>query len=112
MNKTFEQFSVEKGWNADSENLILKDFIAKHNLEKKLAVTAQENADVENNNFVESEEEFETFMKNNPDFGKRTFEQISELQGWNIDSQNSMILSFIEEFDLQPQLSEHCKNYQ
>lgn len=112
MDKTFEQLSAERGWNEDSENLILMDFIAKNKLEKKLAGTAQEYADVENDNFVDSEEEFELFMKNNPDFGKRTFEQISQLQGWNIQSQNSLILSFIEEFDFKPQFAEHCKSYQ
>lgn len=112
MTKTFEQHSATQGWNEDSENQVLLDFISKHNLEKKLSVTAQEYADMENNDFIETEEDFDEFKKNNPDFGNRTFAQISELQGWNTQSQNNIILSFIEEFDYQPQLSEHCNDYQ
>ena len=112
MTKTFEQYSAAQGWNKDSEHQVLLDFISKHNLDKKLATTAQEYADIENDDFFESEEDFALFMKNNPDFGKRTFAHISELQGWNIESQNNIILSFIEEFDFKPQLAEHCKNYQ
>lgn len=110
MKKTFEQYSVAQGWNLDSENLVLLDFIAKNKLEENLAVAAQEHAELENAEFIGTDEEYKVFMKSNPEV--MNFEQISAIQGWNIEGQNMIIMSFIEGLDLKPQLDEYCNNYQ